>query len=63
MLTTTGDLTEAARVLYRSADAAPDDRIRHRLRALADAVVAETEKIRSRITSLKSRPENPQNDE
>jgi hypothetical protein len=58
MLSTTGDLTAAAQVLYRSADAAPDDRIRHRLRALADAVVAETEKIRSRMASLKSRPED-----
>jgi hypothetical protein len=63
MLTTTADLTEAARVLYRSAETAPDDRIRHRLRALADAVVAETDKIRSRIASLKSRPENLANDE
>jgi hypothetical protein len=53
MLSTTDDLTAAAQALYRSAEAAPNDGIRRRLRALADAAVAEATRIRARIARLK----------
>jgi hypothetical protein len=58
MLTTTGDLTAAAQALYRSAENAPDDGIRQRLRALGDAVIAEADKIRARIAGLTSRTQH-----
>jgi hypothetical protein len=63
MLSTTGDLTAAAQALYRSADAAPEDRSRQRLRALADAVLVEAEKIRARVAGLRSRADNPHDGE
>jgi uncharacterized protein Yka (UPF0111/DUF47 family) len=52
---TADNLADAAKKLNLSAEAARDQRSKQRLRALSDAVMAQVEAIRKRVSRLRER--------